>query len=140
MCAFNQYLILFIAYIYYSGIDGKRILAIGGAESDDKDYRINYLSWWKQETITQADIERAIKTSSQYEKIDYIITHTCPKSFLTREFLNTRPMKFDFTSEEKLDIIAENVNFTNWYFGHWHIDINIKTNVRCLYHDIVKLL
>lgn len=62
-------------------IDEKKILAIGGAESDDKDYRTNYLSWWRQETITQHDIERALETSSQHNRIDCVITHTCPKIF-----------------------------------------------------------
>ncbi len=121
-------------------IDEKKILAIGGAESDDKDYRTNYLSWWRQETITRYDIERAIETSSQHNRIDCVITHTCPKIFLTKELLNSRQMKIDYTSEEMLNIIAEKINFTKWYFGHWHIDSIIKKNVRCLYQDIVELL
>lgn len=120
-------------------INEKTILTLGGAESDDKDYRIKYLSWWPQETIIQSDIERALEASSQYNKIDYIITHTCPKKFLTEEFLSSRPMKTDFASEEKLNIIAEKINFSNWYFGHWHVDKTINNKVRCLYHDIIKI-
>ena len=120
-------------------ICGKKILTVGGAESDDKEYRIKYLSWWPQESISQSDIDRALESSSKYNKIDYIITHTCPKKFLTEEFVCSRPMKTEFTSEEKLNIIAEKINFAKWYYEHWHLDKKINNNVRCLYRDIIKL-
>ena len=120
-------------------IDGIKILAIGGAESDDKELRIKHLSWWPQETITKADINRALESASKYKQIDYIVTHTCPQKYMTKELLTTRKNKTNNESEENLDIIAEKVSYFCWYFGHWHKDQFVAPNVRAVYNDIIKL-
>ena len=39
-------------------IQGKNILALGGADSVDKFRRTEGLNWWKEETITDEDVSR----------------------------------------------------------------------------------
>ena len=107
-------------------IDGLKVLAMGGAESDDKAFRKKHLTWWPQETITKTEIEKALKNSINEEKIDCIISHTCPKSYIPKEIMDMRPTKQEYISEEHLDSIANYTNFTKWYFGHWHIDKEIN--------------
>ena len=120
-------------------IDGLKILTIGGAESDDKDYRTAHVSWWPQESIALEDVNHAILSSSQFDQIDCIISHTCPQKIITKELTNRRPNKTIFTSEELLNIIYEKIPYAKWYFGHWHIDMDITDRVRAVYNDIIKL-
>ena len=41
-------------------IDGKRIFCMGGARSVDKEYRVEHISWWKEEMPSREEMERAI--------------------------------------------------------------------------------
>ena len=41
------------------GIEGKTFFAFGGAESFDRIYRQNRISWWEEEIPTKADYNRA---------------------------------------------------------------------------------
>ena len=120
-------------------LNGLKFLALGGAESDDRERRVTHLSWWPQETIQMTDIEHALHSVSSTGKLDYIISHTCPKKFLSKELLDTRPYKTDFTSEERLDILAEKVVFSKWFFGHWHADMDIAQKIRAVYNEIIRI-
>ena len=58
-------------------INGKKILTLGGAESTDKQYRVEGYSWWKDEEITIKDFKRTIDNLERENfKVDYFITHT----------------------------------------------------------------
>ena len=54
--------------------DGVRFLTCGGAVSVDKKTRINFVSWWKAEAITQKDIDKC----AQAGKADVLLTHDLP--------------------------------------------------------------
>ena len=58
-------------------ICGKTFLTLGGADSHDKENRIDGESWWKEERITKTDIDVAYKNLWKVDfKVDYILTHT----------------------------------------------------------------
>lgn len=54
--------------------DGKRALVIGGAYSVDKKYRTPHKSWWPQEEITHADLERCYEAG----EVDVVFSHDAP--------------------------------------------------------------
>src|ERR1035437_4564727 len=54
--------------------DGIKFLICGGAVSVDKKTRINFISWWKEEAITQADIDKCAEAG----KVDVLLTHDLP--------------------------------------------------------------
>ena len=83
-------------------IDGKKIFTFGGASShdisggilepDDPDYktkkkvldqgwlpyRINHVSWWKQELPSEAEMEEGLKNLSLHgNTVDFIVSHCC---------------------------------------------------------------
>lgn len=125
-------------------IEDKTFLTIGGADSIDKAYRTPNYSWWEQETITQNDIDVAMKNMAKYNyNIDYMLTHTCPKEILPYCFEELFE-GFD-ESSEKLSQIADKIQFKKWYFGHLHIDKssasdkNFPEKYHALYNDIVKI-
>jgi len=53
---------------------GLRWLAIGGAHSVDRPWREPGVSWWREETVTDADIQRAVAGG----QADVMVSHDCP--------------------------------------------------------------
>lgn len=135
-------------------IDGKTFLAAGGAASHDirdgvleiddprisqwrKDYtklfRINKLSWWKEELPNDQEIQNMWKNLAKHDfKVDYILTHEAPSSVLTL----LDPYQHLYQPDEwskTLQKVSEQVEFKRWFFGHYHIDRYINESFTALY-------
>ena len=92
--------------------NGKKIMFCGGASSIDKNFRIPGESWWAGETISESDMMKL----PEIQKIDIIISHTCPTKF-------NKMMNFSVyydCSQKALDYIFENYKPNLWFFGHFH--------------------
>ena len=121
-------------------IEGKKIFTFGGAMSIDKAYRLEGLSWWRQELPTYDDLEEAsVNLAKRERKVDYIITHSCSERTLYRLPLYDRPAKFKPCLDNAFLSNFETVKYKHWYFGHYHIDEQISDNQTALYQDIVEL-
>ena len=119
-------------------INGQKALCVGGADSIDKAWRVEGISWWPQEQITEKDI---MEITGEY---DYIFTHCCPYSIFHshRGFLCTHGGELrDIThaSEEVLDKLKDKITFKHWYFGHYHTDIKLTEQFTCLFDDFIEL-
>ena len=58
-------------------IEGKRFLVLGGAQSEDKAWRVPHESWWQQEEWTEAERVACFETIRQHgSQFDYILSHT----------------------------------------------------------------
>ncbi len=120
-----------------------KILTIGGAHSHDRQYRTWGKSMWRQEEITEKDIELSIKNLIKHNnKVDYIISHTAPVEFVTKVI----PLSMASTyspdhSEEFLSLLnKEPIEYKRHFFGHYHVDSgNEHEKFQCLYNDIVEL-
>lgn len=53
---------------------GNRCMGVGGAVSIDQGHRVRYVSWWPEETITTADVNRACDNGP----VDVLFTHDAP--------------------------------------------------------------
>ena len=53
---------------------GVRWLALGGAHSVDRAWREPGVSWWREETVTEADVRRAMAGGPA----DVLVAHDCP--------------------------------------------------------------
>ena len=107
-------------------LNGARCLILGGAYSVDKYYRLQKgWQWFASEQITdtrKSEIEAIINQNNW--NVDYVFSHTCP--------YNTRPVHMflhsidqstvDNSMEVWLQKIADKLQFTRWYFGHYHDD------------------
>ena len=91
---------------------------VGGAWSIDQEYRIEGVSWWRDEELSIADFDRMI-TIAMAARPKIMITHDCPVSAVLplfgREPIKTR-------TQQALDIILEECPPDLWIFGHWHED------------------
>lgn len=119
-------------------IEEKTFFAMGGAYSRDKYMRIKGESWWEDELPCREEYKNASDNLKKFNhRIDYIITHTAPQSaiLLMREHIDYH----DAELTGFLDWIYHNVEFSHWYFGHWHRDKKISSKVNACYTDILEV-
>ena len=116
--------------------ENKKILVCGGADSIDKYRRIENLTWWEEETISQETIDDI--PAGHY---DYVLTHCCPRSIFekNRIYLSTLQFldenKINHSSEDMLEQLKNKITFDHWFFGHYHINRNLDEKFTCLFED-----
>lgn len=117
-------------------IDGKTFFVMGGAESHDKMFRKEHISWWEQEMPSYQEMERAIETLDNNQwTVDYVLTHCAPRSVqatLSDWYKNDPLVSF-------LERVREDLKFKHWYFGHYHVDTTIGGKFTALYNKIVYI-
>ncbi len=121
-------------------INDNSFLVIGGAYSVDKYYRLkNNLQWFKDEQLTKEEQEAILKAYTG-EKVDFILSHTCPYKYIPKEaFLpGINQDLVDNSMEYFLDQIEENIDYKKWYCGHYHISKEID-KLEFLYYDIKEV-
>jgi hypothetical protein len=117
-------------------IDNKMFFVVGGATSIDRHRRIDGLSWWPGECISNKEVELALDTLESVGNIvDYIITHTVPKNILETTLYNY----ISCPTSNFLQHVYDTVSYNKWFAGHLHLDEEIR-NIRIIYNDIERLL
>ena len=102
--------------------DGQIVLFAGGAKSTDAHTRIEGDSWWRQEEISQADIDRLPDIN-----VDIVISHTVPRQWMDACYYSLCGMRTDGStryhdsSTFALDIVKQKYNPKKWYSGHFHV-------------------
>ena len=142
-------------------IDGKSIFAFGGASShdiaggilepDDPDfkkkkkeldrgwypYRINHVSWWKQELPSEEEMQEGIENLAAHDnKVDFIVTHCCASS--TQTLLGGGLYKTDILTEYH-EKIRQNTRFKKWFFGHYHDNRNVNIEEILIYEQMIRI-
>ena len=119
-------------------LDGKKNIAIGGAYSVDKFYRLAMNSKWFADEQPSEEIKKRVKEklNSVDWKVDAVLSHTCPYKYVPTEcflpFVNQETV--DNTTEHWLDEIEDKLQYTKWLCGHWHIDKKIG-RIRFMMND-----
>lgn len=101
-------------------IGERRCMALGGAFSIDRHYRKEFVSWWPQELIRDADVRHAIDNGKD---IDVMFCHDTPPTEWVEEQLTLKGYKSDATSAyNRLMVghVVENVHPKELYHGHYH--------------------
>jgi len=130
-------------------IDNKKFFCFGGAASIDKHMRLEGIDWWPEEIPSYMEMDLGLETlqKNQYE-VDYIITHTAPRTLVSMLGYNSVPMgpyddSYDYIrytdpTTKYLEHLAQTVNFKHWYFGHFH-EYQRLGKYTVLYKEIIKL-
>lgn len=142
---------------YIFDIDGYKFFTMGGAkchdihdgvfELDDPEfedkvskamyYRVNHLSWWKEEVPNEEERQRAIDTlEANNWTVDFVLTHEAPNRFV-RELSYGRYRPDEYS--EWLQMIQIKLNYKHWFFGHYHTELDISKKDHCLYEWINSL-
>lgn len=105
-------------------IEGISILAVGGAYSVDKYYRLTWgHSWFVDEQLTEVERDECLEWAT-HKNFDVVLTHTCPydwrpvDKFLPSVDQNT----VDNTMEKFLRKLRERIGWSVWAWGHYHDD------------------
>ena len=106
-------------------INDRTFFVIGGAYSMDKPLRLRLdYPWFPDEQPSDEIKERCRKAIRDHGyKEDVILSHTCPFEDRPKEAIaGIDPSKVDFSTEEFLQEIKDQITYNKWYCGHWHID------------------
>ncbi|MBV5347195.1 metallophosphoesterase [bacterium] len=123
-------------------MEHQTILTFGGALSVDKHLRMLDRSWWEGELPTHEDVVNLDKNLELHNnKVDFILTHTAPKSKIIPMGLISSRMasmfggKLDDPTTEILQSVLETVEFKQWHFGHFHKVRDFENRFFCHYNN-----
>lgn len=123
-------------------INGRKVMSIGGAYSIDKCYRLrNGLQWFESEQPSE-DIKAYVE--SQLEKVNWkigiILSHTVPiEAEPTWAFLTgLNQSTVDKSTERWLQYIYDNLEFSEWYAGHYHVE-HEENGIRIMFEDFDEI-
>jgi len=116
-------------------IDGIRFFTMGGASSHDKQYRKENVSWWADELPSNEEYDTALKAlDGAGWKVDVILTHCAPDSIsdkLAYWYEHDKLTNF-------LETVKQDCQYQKWFFGHYHIDIDVDEKHFAMYNRIIK--
>jgi len=110
---------------------GVRWLALGGAHSVDRPWREPGVSWWREETVTEAEIDRAVAGGPA----DVMVAHDCPAGVEIPGLAETAHM---WPAEEivaaeahrrRLRSVVDLVRPSTVWHGHFHRRYSATTNL-----------
>lgn len=120
-------------------IDGKTFFTMGGATSIDKYRREENVSWWEAEMPSREELEEGIANLEKYNfQVDYVITHCCGTSLISvlLPFGGESDTLTSYFDHLELNF---KLDFTHWYFGHYHEDRRVDSKHTCLYQNVERL-
>lgn len=148
-------------------IEGSKFFAFGGASSHDindgildindfknynkfknayrdwsnsgKSFRVNNISWWKEELPKASEYGNALENLSKANfKVDYCLSHCAPtfvQSYLDRGF-----KKDELTDFFQKLYYEDGLTFKAWMFGHYHTNKKLLDKFVCLYEQVVRII
>lgn len=122
-------------------IDGYKFFAFGGAESMDKAFRQEGISWWRDEECTPEQEEYALENLEKHgNEVDFILTHTCSVSTLNELFQMNYVYSRQYDAQNKfLERVKQKVDYKYWFFGHMHKDCRINEKEFLVFNKVLKL-
>lgn len=138
-------------------IEGKKFFTFGGARSHDitdgileandpriiewnkenKLFRINHVSWWKEEMPSEEEMDEGLENLEKNNyKVDFVLTHCGPSS--TASLFSHGYYKPDPLTNY-LEKIRQKTEFERWFMGHYHDNYMINDKEIILYEQIMRI-
>lgn len=119
-------------------IENKTFFTMGGAFSITRHMGIKNYNWWEEELPHAQEYDDAYNNLNHVHfQVDYVLTHTCPKSVIYQ--MGLQPVAGDKNLVEFLELLDKIVNYQHWYFGHFHKDLKISKTMDCLLFHMIEL-
>ena len=121
-------------------IDGLTVLAMGGATSNDRQYRKEGRSWWPEEIPSVEEMGHCRASLDRVGwKVDYVVTHEAPAD-LAEKLCRERGREYrDDLLQRFLGELDERLDYRAWFFGHYHGDKWCDAKHLLIYRDIVPI-
>lgn len=105
-------------------LEGKKAIAIGGAYSIDKEYRLaTGLNWFADEQPSP-EIKKYVEAQLEKHnwKVDYVFSHTTALKYEPTDlFLDCYDQsRVDKSTEKWLSELEKKLTYEKWWFGHYH--------------------
>ena len=141
-------------------IDKQKFFVMGGAQSHDADiiigrddpdakqkiknaerryqsYRMEGVSWWPEELPDDGELEEGLRNlAAAGNRVDVVLSHCAPSS------LQQRINPEDYAENrltEYLEQVRQTVDYSLWFFGHYHDDRAVDDKHVLLYEGVVAL-
>ncbi len=127
-------------------IEGYSIFVMGGGYSIDKYRRTEGISWWPQEMPSEEEYRNALANLERVNyQVDFIITHTAPSETVyylstIRSFSIRNNVFEELPLTSFLDEIQRKVTYKHWYFGHFHVDVELWRNQTAMLSSVRELI
>ncbi len=110
-------------------ICGKKVFTFGGAQSTDKETNSRNRKlgegWWPEEVPSKEEFEQGLDALIAVDwKVDLVVTHTAPLACLRLIEWVKPERKFEPTVTW-LNRYHDMLSFEQWFFGHFHEDLEI---------------
>jgi len=116
-------------------IEGKTFFVMGGAQSTDMTYRVEGQTWWPEELPDDGEYKEADAVlEKHHHSVDYILTHCAPTTIenIVYPSVENRLTRY-------FDHVAAHTQFKHWYFGHYHLDMDVGDKFSCLYYRVLPI-
>ena len=103
-------------------------------------FRIKHESWWEQELPSEEELEEGRKNLAKHGyKVDYVLTHCCATKI--QELVDKGPGHLYSTDvlTDFLQEVEEKLEYKHWYFGHYHMELDVDDKHSLLYHAIIPV-
>lgn len=142
-------------------IEDKKIFCFGAASSHDiqdgildpikdkdlikkwkndytKMFRINHVSWWKEELPTEEEMQHGIDNLKKHNnKVDFILSHSPSTSELY--LMGGKGLYKTDILTNYLEEIKATTEYKRHLFGHMHVNRAINDKDICLYEQIMRI-
>ena len=116
-------------------IDDLRFFTMGGAHSQDKEFRREGISWWAEEMPSDSEYAEAVQNLEKHNwSVDCVITHCTANSIQKIISIYDCNRLTNF-----LEDVKNKLDYKRWFFGHYHIDRDIDDKHTCLLEQIVRV-
>lgn len=104
---------------------------------NEKMYRINHVSWWKEELPSEEEMEEGRKNLENIDnKVDFIVSHCgATSSMALYSHGEYKPDALTDYFEE----VRQKTDFGKWLMGHYHTNYAINDKEIILYEQIVRI-
>lgn len=118
---------------------GKKCIAIGGAYSVDKWYRLRKGYPWFEDEQPSDEIKKYVEEQLKASdwKIDVVLSHTVPFEYMPVDLFlaGIDQSKVDNSTERWLSEIESKLDYGWWYAGHYHTS-RITDKIQIMFEDI----
>ena len=107
------------------------------ARLENKEFRINHVSWWQEEIPSDAELLFGLHNLEENNmKVDYVLSHCLPQEVAS---------VLGFHSGDKLtryfnSLLQNGLEFKSWWCGHYHMNTRILGDYNILYKNIQRIL
>ena len=106
-------------------------------DKGDMPYRINHVSWWKEELPSAEECAEGLQNIEKCGgEVDYVVTHCVPTK--VQEMIVRKMFKSDRLTDYLQDV-DEKLKYKKWFFGHYHDNCNVSEKHILLYEQIVRI-